>query len=165
MPQTFLSTTKGRAAVVALAFLIALAALFIGRALSMRVSECGRPELLLGDTHIVLTVMQTPAEWERGLSLHAPLAASEGMLFLFDDATPKTFWMKDMLFPIDIIWISSEWKVTAWAADAQPESYPAIFTSPDNTQYVLEVPAGTAKRLWLRTGETATFSSCGIKKE
>jgi uncharacterized membrane protein (UPF0127 family) len=164
MLHTFLNTKNGRATVFVAAFVIALAALFIGRALSTAVSECGKPELLLGDARILLTVAQTPSEQERGLSGHAPLAADEGMLFLFDDVRVKQFWMKDMGFPIDIIWISPEWKVNAWAANALPESYPALFTSPDNTQYVLEVPAGTAKRLWLRTGEAATFLSCGTKK-
>jgi uncharacterized membrane protein (UPF0127 family) len=163
MLQTFLNTKKGRAAVFVFALLLAIAALVIVRAGNTPVSECTRPQLALGNTHFRLTVAQTPAEHERGLSGHTPLAPEEGMLFLFDDAEVKQFWMKDMLFPIDMIWISPEWKVNAWAANATPESYPAVFASPDNTKYVLEVPAGTAARLQLSTGTAATFLSCDKK--
>jgi uncharacterized membrane protein (UPF0127 family) len=165
MLQNFLNTKKGRASVFGVALLIALVILVIGRGGNTPALDCGRPEMLLGDTRILIAVAQTSAEQEKGLSGHAPLAADEGMLFLFDDVRVKQFWMKDMSFPIDIIWISPDWKVNAWAVNALPESYPAVFTSPDNTQYVLEVPAGTAKRLWLRAGEVATFLSCGTKKE
>lgn len=161
----FTSTKKGRASVFVVAFFIALAALFAGGTRNKPVAECGTPELVLGGTHIMLSIAKTPAEQERGLSGHAPLAPDEGMLFIFDDATPKQFWMKDMLFPLDMIWISPEWKVNAWAANALPESYPAIFTSPDNTKYVLEVEAGTAKRLSLTQGTSSTFISCGAKKQ
>lgn len=164
MLQNFFNTKTGRASVFVIAFFIALAALFMGRAADKPLVKCDNPELILGGTHITLALAQTSAEQERGLSGHAPLAANEGMLFLFDDARPKTFWMKEMLFPIDMIWISPEWKVNAWAADALPESYPAIFTSPDNTQYVLEVAAGTAKRLLLTEGTSSTFITCEAKK-
>ena len=165
MLQNFLNTKKGRASVFVVALLIALVALFAGGTRTKPAAECSAPELVLGGTHIMLSLAQTPAEQERGLSGHAPLTPNEGMLFLFDDAAPKQFWMKDMLFPLDIIWISPEWKVNAWAADALPESYPAIFTSPDNTKYVLEVAAGTAKRLLLTQGTSSAFISCGTKNQ
>ncbi len=164
MLQNFLSTKRGRASVFVIAFGIALAALFIGSRGNKPTLPCSSASLIIGGEHITLTLAQTPAEQERGLSGHAPLGVDEGMLFLFDDAHVKKFWMKEMLFPIDMIWISPEWKVNGWAARALPESYPAIFTSPDNTQYVLEVPAATAERLQLSTGMVSTFLSCGTKK-
>jgi uncharacterized protein len=54
---------------------------------------------------VSVEVARTPAARARGLSGHAPLGEDEGMLFLFDEADRYGFWMKDMLFPIDIIWI------------------------------------------------------------
>src|SRR5882672_5260542 len=43
-----------------------------------------------------------------GLSGHSPLAADEGMLFIFPAPGEYGFWMKDMLFPLDLVWIAAD---------------------------------------------------------
>ena len=119
-------------------------------------------ELVIGDRHFHVMLAQTFTEQEQGLSGKAALREDEGMLFLFDDTKVKKFWMKDMLFPIDIIWISPDWTINWWADNAMPESYPKIFASPEDqkTQYVLELPSGTAMRQHFTQGEHVAFTPC-----
>lgn len=92
---------------------------------------------------------------ERGLSGREALASNEGMLFLFEDADTYSFWMKDMKFPIDIIWIQGD-EVVDITIDAQPPAMPGeqpqSFFPRVAVDRVLEVPAGFAKAHGLRTG-------------
>ncbi len=59
----------------------------------------------VGDAEVHAEVADTPAEQAKGLSGRPPLAADEGMLFELAGSSRQPFWMKDMRFPIDIVWI------------------------------------------------------------
>lgn len=61
--------------------------------------------------------------------------------------------MKDMNFPIDIIWVNADYEIVHMVKNAQPDSYPEIFKPNKAAQYVLEVPAETIseKDIQLRT--------------
>lgn len=96
----------------------------------------------IGSALIHAEVADTPAVRERGLSGHAPLSANEGMLFVFDKEDEHGFWMKDMLFSIDIIWIDSNYTIVSIKENAAPESYPDVFYPSSPAKYVLEVRAG-----------------------
>ncbi|MBI5793888.1 DUF192 domain-containing protein [Candidatus Uhrbacteria bacterium] len=102
---------------------------------------------------VVVEIADTQQERVQGLSGHAPLADSQGMLFLFETKEIQGFWMKDMLFPIDIIWIDGD-TVVGFQQDAQPET-PAktIFYSPEPVDRVLEVSAGFVARNEVRVGD------------
>lgn len=98
----------------------------------------------------------TEAEQARGLSGREGLNSNEGMLFIF----PKTsedqihkFWMKDMNFPIDMIWISRDMRVVYIKKDARPESYPDVFGGDQGAKYVLEVVSGFADENNLKVGD------------
>ncbi len=93
----------------------------------------------------------------RGLSGYPALAEGAGMLFFFEYPGKPPFWMKEMHFPIDIIWISSDWKIVDITEAAAPESYPKTFLPQDDAQYVLEVNAGFAKAHNLSIGRSVTF--------
>ena len=118
------------------------------------------------NNHVIrVSLAETPFSRSKGLSGHAPLAADEGMLFLFPRATTQSFWMKDMFFPLDIIWLQSvsskEAKIIGVAKNAQPlKSLLSLeyFTSPAPVDWVLEVPAGTFDSLQMKVGDIATFS-------
>lgn len=60
----------------------------------------------LGELELVLELAQTPRQWETGLSNRSDLGPIDGMLFVFKHHHVPVFWMKNMQFPIDIIWIS-----------------------------------------------------------
>lgn len=112
---------------------------------SMPASTYDHATVHIGDATVLVEVANTPALREKGLSGHAPLGAGEGMLFVFGQDVTDGFWMKDMLFPIDIIWIDAEGRVVTVVPDATPESYPEVFYPTKPARYVLEVPAGFAQ--------------------
>ncbi|MDX2163867.1 MAG: DUF192 domain-containing protein [Gammaproteobacteria bacterium] len=94
-------------------------------------------------------VVQSPEAQQRGLSGRKYLAKNTGMLFVFPKEDYYSFWMKDMLFPIDIIWMNKDYKIVYVKKDAQPCT---LFSCPKFTpdmpaQYVLEVSPGTLKGL------------------
>lgn len=111
----------------------------------------------LGDATVVARVAATPDERSQGLSGKSALAETEGMIFMFDEDDRHSFWMKDMLISIDIIWISKDKQVVHIEESVMPESYPTSFSSNDNARYVLEVPAGWAQRHGVRLGSTVSF--------
>ena len=88
----------------------------------------------------------------QGLSGRDGLGVNEGMLFAFDEPGTHGFWMKDMKFPIDIIWISNS-EVIYVLSNLNPDSYPTIFSPPEPVSQVLEVKAGTILRLNVVEGD------------
>ena len=89
-------------------------------------------------------VARTEAEHVQGLSGHPPLKDDEGMLFIFDDEQARHFWMKDMLFPLDIVFIDKDGTIVDIKRDFQPcvpDSCPS-YSSTAPTRYVLEVYSG-----------------------
>ena len=112
----------------------------------------------VGALHYNVTLAVTPAEWERGLSGTPQLPADEGMLFLFPDAAVRSFWMKDMRYPLDIVWIDGKWEVVGIAHHATPESYPKTFTSPEGVQRVLEIASTDDSESPVRIGDVVHFN-------
>lgn len=96
-------------------------------------------------------VADTPALRERGLSGMSRLDA-DGMLFIFDQPD-NGLWMKDMVFPLDIIWISPDLQVVDITEDATPESYPHLFHSQHPAQFAVEVPAGFVRQHHISIGD------------
>lgn len=85
----------------------------------------------------------------KGLAVKNQLKESEAMLFVFEESAQHSFWMKDMKFPIDIIWLDSDGKVVHIEQNLQPCVSVLICTSysPDiDSQYVLETVAGFTQR-------------------
>jgi uncharacterized membrane protein (UPF0127 family) len=95
---------------------------------------------------------KTEAEREQGLSGKACLGTNQGMLFVFDKPAGYSFWMKDMKFSIDILWIGEDKKIVYEKDNLSPDTYPNSFTNPTPAKYVLEIAAGQADRLGLQPG-------------
>jgi len=108
--------------------------------------------LKVGDKELSVEISDTNAMRAQGLSGRISLEENSGMLFLFEKSEVQGFWMKDMFFSIDIIWIDENWTVLSVESDARPESYPNIFYSSAPVKYVLELNAGDALRLGIDTG-------------
>ncbi len=83
-------------------------------------------------------VADSPIERARGLSGTASLSNGEGMLFVFEKLGIYGFWMKDMNYPIDIIWINEKWQVVGTSKNLSPDSFPTVFYPPEPVRYVLE---------------------------
>lgn len=102
----------------------------------------------------MLEVADTTLLRARGLSGHAPLGKGEGMIFVFSEDDTYGFWMKDMLFPIDIVWLDAEHRIVDVKKDALPASYPEVFTPARPARYVVEIPAGFFEEHHLKMGDT-----------
>lgn len=115
-------------------------------------------EVVIGeDVRVAVEVAATPATRERGLSGRDELAEGRGMLFLFPQPNKYVFWMKDMRFPIDILWIRGD-ELVDMTVDVPPPTGPDEILPSYAPLYpadkVLEVPAGFAQRFGLRLGES-----------
>ncbi len=92
-----------------------------------------------------------------GLSNRKALYNRGGMLFVFDRMANQSFWMKDMLIPIDMIFFDNNWKIVLIESNLQPNSFPKIFGNKVKSQYILEVNAGEAVSYGLAVGDQAIF--------
>lgn len=106
----------------------------------------------IGDQTISVEIADTDEERMRGLSGRESLASGHGLLFIFETPAKYGFWMKDMKFPIDIIWIGSDWKVVGIQSMVNPDTYPEVFYPPVSVKYILEINSGEASRLGIDTG-------------
>jgi uncharacterized membrane protein (UPF0127 family) len=102
-------------------------------------------------------VSSTSQALATGLSGRTTLPSESGMLFIFPSAGVQGFWMKDMLFPIDMIWLDEAKTVVGVTSNVLPNSYPNVFYPPTPIRYVLEVNSGKAKSFGIATGTTLTF--------
>ncbi|HCY17975.1 MAG: hypothetical protein UR28_C0037G0020 [Candidatus Peregrinibacteria bacterium GW2011_GWF2_33_10] len=99
----------------------------------------------------------TLEEQEQGLSGRNKLREDESMLFVFDYINKHPFWMKDMNFAIDIIWIGENLRVVYIKKNAQPESYPETFLPKQDAKYVLEVLSQFSEKNNLKEGDRVEF--------
>ncbi len=113
--------------------------------------------VVIGGEIVHVEVADTPEERAQGLSGRPDLAQGEGMLFIFERDGIYPFWMKDMLFSIDIAWMSLEGVVIDIAHSVSPDTYPASFGPDVVSRYVLELPAGFMKEHKIQTGDTVLF--------
>lgn len=102
-------------------------------------------------------VVLTQEEKRLGLSVFEKLNENEGMLFLYEKEDYYRFWMKDMRFPIDIIWINKDFKIVDITENISPDTFPQVFTSKEPAQYILEVNAGFAKNNNIKIGDYIEF--------
>lgn len=117
----------------------------------------GGKEITLPRGTVYAEVADTQASRTQGLSGRSGLALDEGMLFVFDYSGKYGFWMKDMLFPIDMVWINEDGVVVHVVRNATPESYfghnpPETFVNVPDAKYVLEVASGQADKFGLYLG-------------
>ncbi len=105
-----------------------------------------------------VTVADTDMRRTQGLSGRSALAANEGMLFIFQDSGKQGFWMRGMLFPIDLIWISGG-RVVGLEQNMPPDNSitPKIYESPEPIDHVLEINAGIIQRLGLKIGNQVAY--------
>ena len=103
--------------------------------------------------HLFLVeVAKTDAERERGLMERTSLPLNTGMFFVFDREEPVNMWMKDTFVSLDMIFADTEGRIVSIASDTEPMSL-RIISSVVPAKSVLEVRAGTARRLGIRVGD------------
>ena len=114
-------------------------------------------QVMVANASIEVELAQTEAKRELGPSGHKPLADNEGMLFIFDQPKIYSFWMKDMLFSLDMVWVGSDFKIVDITHNAKLESYPATFSPKEPAIYVLEINTGVAEKNNWQIGDEVKF--------
>jgi uncharacterized protein len=98
-------------------------------------------------------------EIERGLMFRESLEDNRGMLFIFQREGNYSFWMKNTLIPLDIIWINEEKNIVFINKNTQPceeEACPSVNPGTE-ARYVLELNGGISEKMGLSVGDSATF--------
>jgi uncharacterized membrane protein (UPF0127 family) len=102
---------------------------------------------------ISVLIADTPEERKQGLSGKREIGAA-GMLFIFDEPDYHGIWMKDMLFPIDIIWIDENLVVVGIDKSVRPDTYPKTFRPTAPVKYVVETEDRYTDTYGLGAGDT-----------
>lgn len=120
-----------------------------------------KSELSVGGKVLSVEVARSALDKMRGLSGREILGEDEGMLFTFDKEGNYGFWMKDMKFPIDVVWIDKG-KITGFSENSMPEPDKQIWNlkiyyPPDVVDEVLEVNAGFVSKNKIQVGDEVSL--------
>ena len=148
-------------------FLLVLVSLFFWLKYG-KLSEPLRVGQIKIDNQVInVEIADTMFSRERGLSGRDGLALDQGMLFVFPMASRTGFWMKDMKFPLDLVWIEGD-RVVGVSSQVYPEPGVSmwnlkIYYPPQAVSTVLEVPAGVATLYGWKEGSVVTFPVSGVQ--
>lgn len=120
------------------------------------------PHVILKGIEIPVEIASSSMALQKGLSGRLSLDHDKGMLFLFSKPDYYRFWMPDMHFPLDIIWVDKTPKIAGIEKNISPEFDPAnprFYISPARVQYVLEVNAGFSENIGIEVGDKVIFKN------
>ena len=106
---------------------------------------------------LIVEVARSDAEKAKGLSGRSCIESNTGMLFPYDEPGVYCFWMKDMNFPIDMIWLDKDKQVVKIQANVSPDTYPNSFCPEQPAQFVVEFEANYAARQGWQNGTQFSF--------
>ncbi|MEK6918405.1 MAG: DUF192 domain-containing protein [Nanoarchaeota archaeon] len=107
-----------------------------------------------------ISLQKTPEERKAGLMYNTGIRDDQGMLFLFEEEGKHGIWMKNMIIPLDILWLDKNGVVVFHTNNTQPckgEVCPTI-TNNESALYVLEINAGMAKKQGITIGSKASIN-------
>lgn len=112
-----------------------------------RLAEYKKLIVTVNGYNVTAFVADTDTKRVEGLSGIEKINQDEGMLFILDSPSKQGFWMKEMKFPLDIIWLDDNKTVVYVEKNLQPCTsafFCPVFTPSKNAKYVLETRAGFA---------------------
>lgn len=115
----------------------------------------GGPSVEIGGKTFKVEIADTREKQALGLMFRDSMPADRGMLFIFPDEAPRSFWMKNTRIALDIMYFDKDLKLVSISADTPPcrvsrcPSYPSVVPA----RYVLELNAGTASALGVGPGD------------
>ncbi|MDD4803634.1 MAG: DUF192 domain-containing protein [Candidatus Pacebacteria bacterium] len=124
-------------------------------------SLCGIYEqrsLKIGEKIIKVDISDDDCKRVLGLSGRKELKNDTGMLFVFPKGGNHGFWMKDMNFPIDILWIDGDFNIIGIEKSVATSTYPEIIGGKYLAQYVLELFSGFSEKNNIKVGNKIIFS-------
>ena len=111
-----------------------------------------------GERRVPVEVARTARQIQRGLMYREHLPPDSGMLFLLRRDKIQTFWMKNTLIPLDMIFVSGSMDVVGVVENAEPNSLTTRKVSRPS-QYVIEVNGGWARDNGVASGARARFEN------
>ena len=112
-----------------------------------------------GARHAVdVELARTEPERRKGLMDRPSLPDDAGMLFIFDETSVQSFWMKNTLIPLDMIFIDDEGRIAGIVESAEPRTLTER-TVGKPSRYVLEVNGGWSRAHGVRAGDRVRFES------
>jgi uncharacterized membrane protein (UPF0127 family) len=106
----------------------------------------------------VIEIARTPDQMAQGLMYRQSLPEDAGMLFLYPEARPVAFWMRNTFIPLDLLFMDAHGKVIWIYKQAQPFDETHI-TPPDPAFAVLEINGGLSDQLDINLGDQLQFSA------
>lgn len=115
----------------------------------------GGPSVEFGGKTFGVEIADTREKQALGLMFRDSMPANQGMLFIFPNEAPRSFWMKNTRISLDIMYFDKDLKLVSISADTPPcrvsrcPAYPSV----EPAKYVLELNAGTASSLGVGLGD------------
>jgi hypothetical protein len=122
-------------------------------------AEKGLATIRIGRNVYQAEVARTPADQAKGLMFRKKLAPGRGMLFVFADEAQRSFWMKNTLIALDIIFITADGVIDSFHTMSPcPDDPCPTYRSTGKVTYALEVKAGEVVRNRVRVGDRISIS-------
>lgn len=109
-----------------------------------------------------IELAMTPAQQAQGLMFREVMAADAGMLFVYDRVQLASFWMKNTLIPLDMLFIGADGRIVNIHERAVPQSLDSV-NSAGPVKAILELNGGMSARLGIRAGDRVVHASVGGK--
>ncbi|WP_445384375.1 DUF192 domain-containing protein [Robiginitalea sp. IMCC44478] len=127
----------------------------------IRFSREGSLSIFDGETdsllqEINIEIAETPYERETGLMYRKSMEEDQGMLFIFENEQPRSFYMKNTLISLDILFINQDLKVVSIARNTEPLNANGI-PSGSPARYVLEIGAGLSDQWGIEVGNRIQY--------
>lgn len=113
-------------------------------------------KITIGNFQVYAEIVEDQKKNELGLGGREKLCKYCGMLFVFNEKGRQNFWMKDMNFPIDILWIDGK-EIVHMERNVSPRDQKHIYFSEKPSDKVLELPAGTCDKENIKNGDSIEF--------
>jgi len=120
---------------------------------STYLDELKTQAILIGDQSVEVFIADTPTTQARGLSRVPALSENTGMMFIFTEPHKPQFWMKDMHFALDMIWIDESLTIVDIHQNVTPDTYPETFSPMQPASAVIELTAGMIDELDVGVGD------------
>lgn len=161
--KSFIASHKNTSVIVLLVLVMALFFFFFSpqplHNTQDQRSDMEKIHVQLGQKTITAWLADTEPLRARGLSGVSTLSGSQGMFFSFDESGIYGFWMKDMIIPIDILWLNTNLQIVHIEKGVATSTYPNIFFPKRPARFVLEVASGTVSFLGLKVGDSVATST------
>lgn len=121
--------------------------------------ELKKGEAKIGGVSFTLEIADTRLKQIRGLTRRESIPENYGMVYVLDAPSRYAYWMKEMLFATDVVWLDAFYRVIDLEAGITPQTYPKIYEPDQPALFVLELPAGSIQKAGIRPDGTVDLSA------